>query len=138
MYNTCIMQQLHGSNSTVTTPSNTSGQGSSALLPPELQGWNWGAFLLTWIWGIGNQVWLALLALIPVPFARLAVAVVLGIKGNEWAWQSKKWESIEHFRQIQRIWMIWGIIALLLPVFLIIGIILIMVGVFGYYGYINF
>ena len=43
---------------------NTSGQGSSAVVPKEVHGWNWGAFLLNWIWGIGNNVWLALLALI--------------------------------------------------------------------------
>jgi hypothetical protein len=117
---------------------NTSGQGSSAKLPAELQGWNWGAFLLTWVWGIGNKVWLSLLALIPIPMAGLAVAILLGIKGNEWAWQFKKWDSIEQFRRTQRIWIYWGIASLIAPVVFIIGIIRIIVGLLGYYGYIKF
>ena len=132
------MQQVAGTNSTDSLLQNSSGQGKSAVVPDELKGWNWGAFLLTWIWGAGNEVWLALLALIPLPMVRLAMAIILGIKGNEWAWQSKKWESIDHFRRTQRIWLIWGIIALCLPFILIIGIGLIAVGILGYYGYIEF
>src|SRR6516162_11951094 len=34
-------------------------------IPAEIKRWNWGAFLLNWIWGIGNQTYIALLALIP-------------------------------------------------------------------------
>jgi hypothetical protein len=34
-------------------------------IPAEINRWNWGAFLLNWIWGIGNQTYIALLALIP-------------------------------------------------------------------------
>ena len=132
------MQQISGINSTDSLSTNTSGQGQSAVVPDELKGWNWGAFLLTWIWGVGNEVWLALLALIPLPMIRLAMAIILGIKGNEWAWRSKKWDSIEHFRRTQRIWLIWGIVALFLPFILIIGITLIVVGILGYYGYIEF
>ena len=115
---------------------NTSGQGLSATVPAEIIGWNWGAFLLTWVWGIGNRVWLALLALIPFPLVGLAMAILLGVKGNEWAWQSKKWESIQQFRKTQRIWLYWGIAALLAPFVLIIGILLIIVGILGYYGHI--
>ena len=117
---------------------NSSGQGSSAQIPDELQGWNWGAFLLTWVWGIGNKVWLSLLALIPLPLVGLAMAILLGIKGNEWAWQNKRWDSIEHFRKTQRIWMFWGIASLIAPFVFILGITLIIVGLLGYYGYIKF
>jgi hypothetical protein len=132
------MQQYPSGNKTDTTIPNTSGQGLSAAVPPELQGWNWGAFLLTWVWGIGNRVWLALLALIPLPLVGLAIAILLGVKGNEWAWNFKRWDSIEHFRKTQRIWMYWGLASLLAPLVLIIGIIMIIVGVLGYYDYINF
>jgi len=132
------MQQFSTSVRTVTTPLNTSGQGTSAVVPPELAGWNWGAFLLTWIWGIGNGVWLALLALVPIPLVGLAVAILLGVKGNEWAWQSKKWESIERFRRTQRIWLYWGIASLVAPFVFIIGIVMIIVGILGYYEYIKF
>jgi len=115
---------------------NTSGQGLSSTVPPEIRGWNWGAFFLTWVWGIGNRVWLALIALIPVPFVGLAMMIILGLKGNEWAWQCKKWESVEKFRRRQRIWMYWGIAGFVAPFVLILGILLIMAGILGYYGYI--
>jgi len=86
---------------------NTSGQGSLAVLSREIQGWNWGAFLLSWIWGIGNSVWIALLALIP--YVGFVMAIVLGVKGNEWAWRYKKWDSIEHFKRTQSTWTKWGV-----------------------------
>jgi hypothetical protein len=116
---------------------NTSGQGPSSPVPPEIQDWNWGAFFLTWVWGVGNKVWLSLLALIPVPLVGLGMSILLGIKGNEWAWQSKKWESIEQFRRTQRIWMYWGIASLMAPFILILGIALIVIGILGYFGYIR-
>jgi hypothetical protein len=89
---------------TATATANTSGQ-ESATLPPELKGWNWGAFFLSWIWGIGNNVWIALLAFI----LGIIWMIVLGIKGNEWAWQHKRWDSIEHFKRTQRTWAKWGV-----------------------------
>ena len=134
-----MVEQIPDSgNSTTSSFVNRSGQGPIAALPRELEGWNWGAFFLTWIWGVGNMVWWSLLALVPVPFARLAVGILLGIKGNEWAWQSKRWNSIERFRRTQHVWAVWGFISLLLPIVLIIGLILIMVGVLGYAGMIKF
>ncbi len=90
------------------TPENTSGQGESATVPEEVKGWSWGAFGLTWIWGVFNGVLISLLCLIPV-FA-IVWAFVLGVKGNEWAWRNKKWDSIEHFKSTQRPWNIAGIV----------------------------
>ena len=52
----------------VTLQQNTSGQGKEAIIPSEIEGWCWGAFLLTWIWGIGNRVWISLIVFIPIPF----------------------------------------------------------------------
>ena len=110
------------------TPDNTSGQGESAIVPVEVKGWNWGAFSLTWIWGIFSQVWIAFLVFIPFPLFGLAWAIVLGVKGNEWAWRNKKWDSIEHFKSTQRPWNIAGIVlfaismvalAVIIPVVLI-------------------
>jgi hypothetical protein len=86
---------------------NTSGQGGSAVVPAEIGGWNWGAFLLSWIWGVGNSVWIGLLALIP--YLGLIMAIILGVKGNEWAWRYKKWDSVEHFKRTQRTWTKWGL-----------------------------
>lgn len=73
-----------------------------AALPPEVRRWNWGAFLLTWIWGIGNNVMISFLCLVPI--LNLVMPIVLGIKGGEWAWQKKRWDSVEHFQRVQRTW----------------------------------
>lgn len=81
---------------------NTSGEGKDALVPEELKGWNWGAFFLNWIWGIGNSTYIALLMFIP--FVNLILPFVLGAKGNEWAWQNRSWRSVEHFQSTQRKW----------------------------------
>jgi Cytochrome oxidase complex assembly protein 1 len=91
---------------------NTSGGGSRAVVPPEIDRWNWGAFLLTWIWGIGNSTFIALLMFIP--FVNIVMWFVLGAKGSSWAWQNKRWDSVEDFKRTQRKWAMWGALA---PVF---------------------
>lgn len=86
---------------------NTSGQGRSAVVPPEIDRWNWGAFLLNWIWGIGNNTFIALLALIPL--VNVVMVFVLGAKGSTWAWRNKHWPSVWAFKQAQRRWTRWGL-----------------------------
>jgi hypothetical protein len=87
---------------------NTSGYGSASIVPPEVKGWNWGAFLLSWIWGIGNSTWIAFLVF--VPFINFVWIFVLGAMGNEWAWKNKRWTSVEDFHRVQRKWAMWGVI----------------------------
>jgi len=94
-------------------PDNTSGMGNLYPLPDGVTGWSWGAFSLTWIWAIPNKTWLGLLAV--VPFIGLVMRFVLGAKGREWAWQNKRWESVEHFNRVQRQWSLWGGILFLIP-----------------------
>jgi len=53
---------------------------------------------------------ISLLVLIPFPLFGLAWAIVLGVKGREWAWRNKRWDSVEHFRNSQRPWDIAGIV----------------------------
>lgn len=86
---------------------NTSGGGPKAAVPAEVDRWNWGAFLLTWIWGIGNSTFIALLMF--VPLVNFIMWFVLGFKGSAWAWQNKRWDSVEHFKRVQRKWAMWGI-----------------------------
>ena len=74
------------------------------VIPAEIKRWNWGAFLLNWIWGIGNQTYIALLALIP-GFGFIWM-LVLGAKGSTWAWRNGRWDSVEHFKRLQRKWAI--------------------------------
>ena len=90
---------------------NTSGQGILSVIPEEIRVWNWGAFALGWIWGIGNNVWLALLGLLP--FGYPIMAVVLGLKGHEWAWRSKRYDSLEQFMTTQDTWSRWGVWVLI-------------------------
>jgi|SRR5215813_968640 len=87
---------------------NTSGHGKSAVVPRELDYWNWGAFLLNWIWGIGNNTFIALLMF--VPLVNVVMLFVLGVKGNTWAWRNKYWRDVDHFKQVQRKWAIWGVV----------------------------
>ena len=93
---------------------NTSGQGAAATVPAEVQGLNWGAFLLSWIWGIGNSTWIALLALIPG--IGIFVQFYLLFKGNELAWRAKQYDSVEAFKGTQRKWAIAGLVILVIAV----------------------
>jgi hypothetical protein len=87
---------------------NSSGQGKNSEVPSEIRVWNWGAFFLSVIWGLFNRTYIALLTLIP--FVGVVMVFVLGFKGNEWAWQNKRWKSIEQFQRVQKHWAKWGII----------------------------
>jgi len=103
---------------------NSSGQGNLAIVPQEIRGWNWGAFFLGWIWGIGNNVWIALLTLIP--YVNFVMVFILGANGNVWAWQKRKWDSVEHFKKSQRVWSWWGFgIAMVWLLLIILSIVII-------------
>ena len=103
-----VKAEIHKTAETATLATeNTSGQGKLAVVPQEIKGWNWGAFLLGVIWGAGNNVWWSLLLLIP--YLNMVWSFVMGVKGSEWAWRSKRWDSIEHFKKTQKKWRDWGI-----------------------------
>ena len=106
---------------------NTSVQDAPALIQKEILRWNWGAFLLGWVWALGNRLWVWLpigiaanaISLIPSPnnkailismICQAVISVVLGVKGSEWSWKSKKWGSIERFKRTQERWRKWGIV----------------------------
>lgn len=93
---------------------NNSGQGTNTIVPPEIKKWNWGAFFLSWIWGIGNRVWISFLTFIPV--IGWIMIFILGYKGSEWAWQNKQWQSIEHFQSVQKKWAKWGFILFIIAI----------------------
>lgn len=89
---------------------NNSHQDIAKNVPAEIEGWNWGAFFLNGIWGIGNKTYIALLAFIPI--INVFMMVILGLKGNKMAWKNKEWDSVEHFLRVQRYWNIAGLVAL--------------------------
>jgi hypothetical protein len=92
-------------------------------VPPEIDRWNWGAFFLNWIWGVGNNTYIALLTFVPF-FGIVIMPFVLGAKGSAWAWRNGRWDSVEHFQRVQRKWAIWGTVLSL-------GFVLFFVGTFG-------
>jgi len=101
----------------------TAPAGVNGPMPAELNKFNWGAFLLSWIWGIGNKSYLTLLvfllplvAFIPVinmlgGLVALGLVIWFGIKGNEWAWHNRHFEGVEEFKKVQKAWTIAGIIV---------------------------
>lgn len=93
---------------------NTSGLGKNAAIPDGVRGWSWGALLLNWIWAIGNRTWIGLLCL--VPYLGFVMAIVLGFKGREWAWRSKRWESVDHFNKVQKRWSFWGVLLVVVVI----------------------
>ena len=81
--------------------------------PANLHNFNWGAFWLTWIWGVANGVWISLLCF--VPFVGFIMQFVLGFKGNEWAWEQQKHsKSASDFESSQSSWSTAGWVILLI------------------------
>lgn len=107
-----------GAAQTQSKPNNNNSHSPNETLPDGIRGWSWGAFWLTWIWAIFNKTWIGLLALIPV--VNFGMMVVLGLKGREWAWKNKHWNSVDDFNRVQKKWNLASWI--LLAVGLLIGI----------------
>jgi len=135
--NSCIEKKISTTSSTAArqpfaSPDlNTSGTGSKAIVPPGLGDWNWGGFLLTWVWGIGNNVWWSFLVFVPY-LGFLVMPWVLAFKGNELAWQSKRWESVEHFKRVQHTWAMWGIWITVAVTVLMLMVLMLAVGLIFY------
>ena len=118
---------------------------NAAELNNELNGFNWGAFGFTWMWGLGNgsfnKTWHILLvhglyiisnfipfgsflSLIAGP-AYLALAIYYGLNGNKWAYENRAWWSLEDFTNTQKRWAIAvAVIASCIVAAVIIGIII--------------
>ena len=107
------VKPIPSANSSLT---NNSGAGKdSPVLDIIAKKFNWGAFFLSWIWGLGNRSYItliifpiAILGIIPVLgiIVQFGVMIWFGINGNKWAWQNKRWNSIEEFHSVQKKWAI--------------------------------
>jgi len=95
------------------------GANNPAEIPRELDRWNWGAFFLNWIWGLGNSTYIALLMF--VPFVNLIMIFILGARGSAWAWKNKQWQDVEHFKRVQKAWAIWGLVSWIAVIVLTVG-----------------
>lgn len=85
---------------------------------------NWGAFFGTWIWGLFNKSYKTLfMLLIWFTPAAIPFALICGIKGNEWAYKNKKYDTPEQLHKSQAkqavLWTIfWPVISILVSVLL--------------------
>ena len=75
----------------------------------SVTGWNWGAMMYGWIWGVANGTYMPLLALVPI--LNMFWWIVCGIKGNDWAMNSGKWKTVEEFNAVQKSWNTAGKVA---------------------------
>jgi serine/threonine-protein kinase len=55
------------------------------------------------------------------------MAIILGVKGNEWAWKSRRWKSVKAFKRHQRLWAIAGFFLLFVSLLLLVLIVLMIV-----------
>jgi len=100
-------------------------------IPKELKEFNWGAFLLTFIWGIKHKAWITLIA-IPLLIFEMPYMINLfifgifqlycGFKGNEWAYQVDWWKTPADFRKTQIKWAIAAVLINILTPIIIGGI----------------
>ncbi len=115
---------------------NTSG--TDGPLPDEIARlkWNWGAFVFNWLWlvcmnrvaaGLGLLVILGVLGVINVlllmnhvigqavdfivgSIIQYTITGLLAWKGNALAWRSRRFDSVEHYIAVQKVWMWVGIV----------------------------
>jgi|GEM_PF-1799758 hypothetical protein len=85
--------------------------------PKTFDGFNWGAVLLTPIWGCfnGKPVIFFGLAFYLIPYLGIFLGIIFslycGTQGNKWAWENKQWNDLRHFHETQRKWAIAGLIT---------------------------
>ena len=82
----------------------------------DIERFNWGAFFLTWVWSLFNckptitAIYIALSVFLPLFGPMIAILVDLcariwlGLRGNQPAWENKRWKSVEYFHEVQRKW----------------------------------
>ena len=126
---------------------NNSGKGNVPVIKVVSDKFNWAAFLMPILWGLFNNANKTAFVLIPglivpvllglcknsVPalvlaplstlcsLSNIVLCIWCGIKGNTWAWQNKRYKSIEHFHSVQKNWAIGSILFLfVIPITLII------------------
>ena len=78
---------------------------------------NWGACAVPFIYGLCNRLYIwAVLGLIP--YLNIIVAIVLGFRANEEAWEKEPYKTQDEFIATQQNWNTFGIVAIILQIFL--------------------
>ena len=106
---------------------NSSGMKSDVPAEVQNMGWNWGAMGLHWIWLCGHNMvgaglglffgvifigFLSMFApgsILLVMALMLGISIYLGVNGNKLAWQNRRFDSIDQFREVRSAWNAWGI-----------------------------
>ena len=109
----------------------------------EMKNFNWGAFGLGFIWGIGNNIYVKNLIIpciivfvlwlfkilnviwhMPIIGIPLYIGIIFGPlfyfgkNGNRWAWNERTWNSIQEFSATQKKWAIGVLIIYTIITFL--------------------
>lgn len=73
-------------------------------IPDEVNRWNWGAFMFSIFWGIGNKSYLVFLTLIP--YVSFIMQIICGALGNKWAWKNTRYlyDTDEEFIKAAKSW----------------------------------
>lgn len=88
------------------------------MYPSIVDKWNWGAFCLSWIWGLFNGLYWPLIIVVFnfIPyigvFLSICICFYLGKRGNMLAWMiaERKGLTVKHYIDIQKKWNIVGIL----------------------------
>ncbi len=101
-----------------------SGNEPERLTDARGLGWNWGGFLIPYLWLLGHgQIGVALLlmASASIPFVAVLhlllypmVGIYLGLNGYELAWKHSPYHSVEQLRERERSWTLWGAVVVAL------------------------
>ncbi|MDR2465640.1 MAG: hypothetical protein LBD38_05145 [Streptococcaceae bacterium] len=77
--------------------------------------WNWAASGLTWMWGIGNNVPLMIIGVIPI--ANIVMMILGGLNGYKWLRETGKYASDEEMMKDQKVWNTIGLILFIVQAF---------------------
>ena len=97
----------------------------------RVKGWNWGAFVFSWIWAFSHNLGVVAVISLIASFLNMGLfaSIFLGITGNEYAWKARRFNSVEEFKDTQRKWTIAGLMMLFFSILLFFA--FVMIGVFS-------
>ena len=92
--------------------------------------WNWGAFMLNWVFGFANKAWLCFLCF--VPLLHIVWIFVCGARAERWAWESGMFENGAAFRTTMRTWNRAGLLLFIVTIVVVVLYAVLGAAVFGF------
>lgn len=92
----------------------------------QVKGWNWGAFVFSWIWAFSHNLGSVAVISLIASFLNMGLfaSIFLGIAGNEYAWKSRRFSSVEEFKDTQKKWTTAALIVLFFGILMFMGLFL--------------